>query len=76
MFDRPKMGFGVPLGKWLQGPLRDWAECLLDDARLRSEGYFDADYIRNIWGQHLSGDNNSEHLLWSVLMFNSWNDQQ
>jgi asparagine synthase (glutamine-hydrolysing) len=69
--DRPKMGFAIPIGVWLRGPLREWAEELLDEKRLRDEGFFYPGAIREKWDQQLSGSS-WEHHLWEVLIFQSW----
>lgn len=74
--ERPKMGFGVPIDSWLRGPLRGWAEALLDERRLRDEGYFRPEPIRRTWEAHLSGRVNEQYRLWSVLMFQSWLEAQ
>jgi asparagine synthase (glutamine-hydrolysing) len=72
LFERPKAGFGVPVGEWIKGPLRPWAEELLDPSRMRSEGYFDADIVQSRWRRHVSGQSESTPAIWAILMFQAW----
>jgi asparagine synthase (glutamine-hydrolysing) len=72
LIDRPKAGFGIPVGEWLKGPLRNWAEGLLNEKRLESEGYFYSAAIQRAWTEHLSGRCDHTPKLWTVLMFQAW----
>jgi asparagine synthase (glutamine-hydrolysing) len=72
LLDRPKAGFGVPVGEWIKGPLRPWAEDLLDPGLIGAQGWFDAATVRSRWEQHLSGQRDSTPALWAILMFQSW----
>jgi asparagine synthase (glutamine-hydrolysing) len=72
LFDRPKMGFGVPLAGWLRGPLRSWADDMLDPSTLADDGYFDAEVVSRHWREHRDGVRDWKYRIWTVLMFQSW----
>ena len=76
LVERPKMGFAVPLDAWLRGALRPWAEALLAEPRLRSEGLFDVPRLREKWAEHLSGRRNWQQGLWAALMFQAWREDK
>ena len=72
LFERPKAGFAVPVGEWLRGPLRDWAEDLLNPAAMAAAGYLDPRPVARRWRDHLSGRRDSTSAIWNVLMFEAW----
>lgn len=74
LIERPKTGFGVPLSDWLRGPLRPWAEHLLDERRLREQGLLDVAYVRRLWREQIEGKREWMYLLWDVLMLQAWLD--
>jgi asparagine synthase (glutamine-hydrolysing) len=76
LVERPKTGFAVPVGEWIKGPLKGWAEDLLDARAMRIEGWFDADVVNARWRDHLSGRRDSTAALWAVLMFQAWLREQ
>jgi asparagine synthase (glutamine-hydrolysing) len=74
LIERPKAGFEVPLGQWLRGPLRAWAQHLLEPVRLKVQGQLDADKITRLWQQHQSGSYDRSYYLWNVIAFQAWLD--
>ena len=72
LFERPKTGFAVPVGQWIKGPLRPWAEELLDPKRMSADGWFNPEIVGRRWRDHLSGRRDSTNALWAVLMFQAW----
>ena len=72
LIERPKKGFSLPIGRWLRGPLHEWAEELLMEGRLKREGFFEPGAVRKLWDAHLSGQRDVEPLIWSILMFQAW----
>ncbi len=75
LVERPKMGFGIPVGAWVKGPLRGWAEELLDPRRLRDDGFLDVAQVRTTWEEHLAGRSDWQAYLWMVLMFQAWHEE-
>lgn len=76
LIERPKMGFGVPIGAWLRGPLKEWGAALLDPRSLEDGGIFDAREVARLWDQHQSGARNNQHQLWPILMAQAWIDDR
>jgi asparagine synthase (glutamine-hydrolysing) len=72
MIERPKMGFGIPVGQWLRGPLREWGEDLLAEDRLRRQGYLNPQVVRRHWQQHLNADQGENDTLWQIVAFQAW----
>jgi asparagine synthase (glutamine-hydrolysing) len=72
LIDRPKMGFSIPIGRWLRGSLQDWASSLINENRLRSEGYLRSEQVLKMWDDHLKGRGGWDHQLWNILMFQAW----
>lgn len=75
LFERPKMGFSIPTGAWLRGPLRGWGEALLAPDRIRSEGLLDAAEVGRLWAEHQEGRANRETILWNLLMLQAWRER-
>lgn len=72
LIERPKMGFGIPIDAWLRGPLRDWAEDLLDEGLMRAEGFINPAPVQEYWRDHLAGIHNYQYYLWDILVFQEW----
>jgi asparagine synthase (glutamine-hydrolysing) len=72
LIERPKVGFSIPFGEWIRGPLQEWADSLLDKKRLEDEGFLRADVVRKCWDEHRNGRLNWRSRLWNVLMFQAW----
>ncbi len=70
--DRPKQGFGIPVDRWVRGPLLDWAESLLEPRLLADQGFFRCATVRQVWEEHKSGRANRISQLWPILMFQAW----
>ena len=75
LIERPKTGFGIPVGDWLRGPLRDWADDLLSEESLRRDGLIDPAPVRQAWAEHLSGRRDWTHRLWIILMLMAWRER-
>lgn len=76
LIERPKTGFGIPIGDWLRGPLRRWADDLLSEENLQRDGLIDPAPVRRAWAEHLSGRRDWTHRLWIVLMLMAWRRNQ
>jgi asparagine synthase (glutamine-hydrolysing) len=74
--DRPKTGFAVPIGVWLRGPLKEWAEDLINEEKLIRQGYINHKKVRNIWEMHQSRSYDYTSQIWSILMFQCWLEAQ
>jgi asparagine synthase (glutamine-hydrolysing) len=72
LIERPKMGFGIPIGEWLRGPLREWASALLDVDKLQREGVFKVDFVTKKWKNHLQNVGDNSGFLWNILMYQLW----
>lgn len=76
LLERPKTGFGVPIDHWLRGPLREWAEALINEHKLVQQGLFNVSVVKKYWQEHLSGGRNWQYPLWNLLIFQSWLSEQ
>lgn len=76
ILERPKAGFAIPVGEWIKGPLRPWAEDLLNDPHIAQDGWFDWEVVQRRWEMHLNGRRDSTQALWAILMFQAWHRQE
>ena len=74
LIERPKAGFGIPIGEWLRGPLKPWANDLLSPNALKRDGLIDPAPVAKAWGEHLSGRRDWTPRLWAVLMLQAWRE--
>jgi asparagine synthase (glutamine-hydrolysing) len=72
LLQQPKRGFAVPLGAWLRGPLRAWAEDLIDETAVRNQGFLNTHVVRSLWKDHLHGNADNHAALWDVISFQAW----
>ena len=72
LIDRPKSGFAIPIGEWLRGPLKEWAEDLIEENKIIKQGFLNHKNVRKIWESHISGNADYTARIWSILMFQSW----
>lgn len=72
LIDRPKVGFGIPIGEWLRGPLKPWADDLLDPGIIAGQGYLDSDLVSRFWRGHSDCTDDFTYQLWAILMFQAW----
>ena len=75
LINRPKMGFGIPLDAWLRGPLRDWAENLLNETKLSQDGFLNKELVRDKWKDFITNKSSWQYDLWNILMFQAWLDK-
>ena len=76
LIERPKKGFGIPLEKWLREGLRGWADNLLDFEKISKQGYLNPKLVEKLWNEHKEGKRNWSYILWNILMFQAWLENQ
>lgn len=72
LVERPKMGFGVPIERWMRNELREWCEDLLNPGTIKRQGYLNPGMVERMWKEYLGGESNWNYYLWDVLMFQAW----